>query len=479
MPIQQTEGFLRRDQEGGIVLHKSNIDAITNPLSTDDNSKGYGVFSIWRNRMLNLIWICIDAGINNAIWENIMTFNNTIRYENTTNLDAFARLRVSNPRTLFESKQIYDNQPLFWDEELETGAGIASVHTVDTASTVITSTLNTAGKFTRQTFRRFNYSPGKSQLIMMTGLLNRSGGGTGVQRRIGIFDDDNGLFFEDDEGTIKVVRRTNVTGTPADNKVAQSSWNLDKMDGAGSSGITIDWTKGQLFFIDFEWLAIGRARMCLIVGGSIIPVHQFLAANVLDKVYMSTPNLPLRFQIITTGSSPVSTMEAICASVISEGGETSVGVLRYISTDGTHLATTTENTAYALIGIRLKSTHLGSSIEIINTSIAEHAGSKNLEWFYVLNPTIGGSPSWSAETNSGIETFKGVAANTITGGTVQTGGYFSTDKKGGSEGGAIPNELILGAKIDGTVDELVLAVRPVGGSSVVNVEGSITWREQP
>ena len=121
----------------------------------------------------------------------------------------------------------------------------------------MTSTLNTAGKFTRQTFMRFNYQPGKSQLINMTFILDKSGGGTGVQRRVGIFDDDNGIFLEDDEGTIKAVIRSNATGTPVNTKVSQTSWNIDAMDGSGRSGITIDWTKSQILTIDYEWLEAG------------------------------------------------------------------------------------------------------------------------------------------------------------------------------------------------------------------------------
>ena len=111
--------------------------------------------------------------------------NNNIKAQDSFSIDAFGRWRTSDPLTLFDSKQIFDNQPLFWDESLESGGGISSSHSVNTASTVITSTDSTAGKFTRQTFMRFNYQSGKSQQIMMTGVLDRSGGGTGVQRRIG------------------------------------------------------------------------------------------------------------------------------------------------------------------------------------------------------------------------------------------------------------------------------------------------------
>lgn len=402
-----------------------------------------------------------------------------IKHQDSGDVDAFARLRVSNPSTIFDSKQIFDNQPLFWDEELESGAGITSAHSSDTASTVITSTLNTAGVFTRQTFMRFNYQPGKSQQVMMTGILDRSGGGTGVERRIGLFDDDNGLFFEDNAGTIGVTRRTNVTGTPVDNTVAQASWNVDAMDGTGPSKVTVDWTKFQIFFFDFEWLGAGRVRMCLVIEGKLIPVHFFFASNVLDKVYMSTPNLPLRYQMITTGSSPVSTIESGCSTVASEGGNQQTGILRYKSTSGTHVDANVENTIYAIIGIRLKSTHLGATISIESISIDEHVGTKKYEWLLIFNPTVAGTFTYGAETNSAIETATGATANTVTGGTVITGGLASTDKFGGlTLSSVIPNALRLGADISNNVDEIVLCVRPIGGDTNLDIEGAITWREE-
>lgn len=401
-----------------------------------------------------------------------------IRSQDSPSVDAFGRWRVSNPDTLFDSKQIFDNQPLFWDESLEAGAGITSSHDPDTASTTISSTLNTAGTFTRQTFMSFNYQPGKSQLILMTGVLDLSGGGTGVQRRIGLFNDDNGIFFEDDEGTVKAVRRTNVTGTPADNKVAQSSWNVDVMDGSGPSGVTVDWTKTQIFCIDFEWLGVGRVRMGLIIDGIPITVHEFLNANVLDKVYMSTANLPLRFQMITTGSSPASTFGCNCSTVISEGGSTDLGVLRYKSTEGTHVDCAAENTIYAIVGIRLKATHLGAAVKIVNIGLAEHVGSKEYEWMLIFNPTVAGTFTYGNETNSAIQTATGATANTVTGGTIIDGGFASSAQKGGiTTADEIHNALRLGADIAGTVDSIVLCVRPVGGSTAIDVEGSITWRE--
>ena len=302
----------------------------------------------------------------------------------------------------------------------------------------------------------------------------------GSKRQIGPFDDGNGLFFQDNAGVVEVVRRTSVTGSPVDNAVTQANWSLDKMDGSGPSRIKIDWTKTQQFAIDFEWLSSGRVRMGVRVRGKIRYVHEFLSANVLDKVYMSTPNLPLRYQLIAPASSTPVSMECICGTVISEGGVTNLGVSRYKSTAGTHVATTTQDTVYAVVGIRLKSTHLDAQIKMVSMSLVEHLGTKEFEWILMFNPTVAGTFTYTNETNSAVQTATGAVANTVTGGTAIDGGHGSSAQKGGeTNADTLENALRLGAAIDGTVDEIVLCVRPIGGSTVVNIEGSLTWREAP
>ena len=401
----------------------------------------------------------------------------SMKFGDSPSIDAFGRLRVSNPETIFESKQIFDNAPLFWDDREESGGSTTSTHSTAKASSTMAVANTTAGVRTRQTFERFNYQPGKSHLILMTGVLDETGGGSGITRAIGYFDDNNGLFFEDDEGTIKVVRRTKVTGSIVNSKVAQSSWNLDVMDGTGPSGITVDWTKSQIFMIDFEWLSVGRVRFGLVIHGIPVYVHELLNANTLNVAYMSTPNLPCRYRIENDGTGAASTMVHICATVTSEGGAHDLGVLRYKSTEGTHVDCTDQNVIYAIVGIRLKSAAIGGTVKMVATSLAEHAGTKNAEWILKWNPAVAGTFTYGDETNSLVQTATGASANTVTGGTDIDGGHFSTDKKGGSAGEILEDALTLGAKIDGTVDEIVLCVRPIGGSSAIDVEGSLTWRE--
>lgn len=404
-----------------------------------------------------------------------------IKFADSPALDAFGRNRMSEPQSLFNSKQIFDNAPIFWDDAEESGASTTSVHSVNGASSTMGVALNTAGKRTRQTFRRFNYETGKSIQIIMTGVFDGSGGGSGITRGIGYYDDNNGLFFQDDEGTIKVVRRTKASGSVVDNKTAQSSWNQDTMDGSGGSsnpsGVNIDWTKSQIFTIDFEWLGVGRVRYGLFLNGGIIYVHEETLANSIDTVYMSTPNLPLRYQIENDGTGAASTMVHTCSTVIAEGGSDDLGTSRYKSTEGTHINAATENIIYAVLGIRLKSAAIGGTVKLVAATLAEHAGTKNVEWILKFNPTVADTFTYTDETNSIVQTAKGGALNIVTGGIDITGGHFSTDKKGGSEGLTLDDVQRLGAKIDGTVDEIVLCARPIGGSSAIDIEGSLTWKE--
>lgn len=403
----------------------------------------------------------------------------SIQTADSPSIDAFARWRVSNPETLFDSKQLHDDQPLFWDDQEVSGGSTTSSHSTDTASTTIGVALNTAGKRVRQTFQRFNYQPGKSQLAFITGTLGATGGGTGITRAAGLFDDNDGIFMQDDEGTIKAVIRSSASGSPVDTKVAQSAWNLDPLDGSGPSGVTLDADQSQIIVIDYEWLGVGRVRIGFVFNGIPVYVHQFVQANNAAGVYMSTPNLPVRYEIENDGTGAASTLEHICSSVISEGGVQDNGIVRYASTANTQVDCAVVGTIYAVKGIRLKSTNLDETINILNVATQVQSASDDLEYILIFNPTVAGTPSWSNETNSSVQTATGATANTVTGGTYITGGYVASgnaQNASGSIAQEIPNALSIGSAIDGTPDEIWLCARALTNVNTL-VEGSITWRE--
>jgi hypothetical protein len=402
-----------------------------------------------------------------------------IYYSDSPSIDAFGRLRVSNPVTIFDSKQIFkdpdlpnnvENFPLFYDNQQISGSGSSTVFNITTASTTLSVSNVTEGTRARQTKMRFNYQPGKSILIFKTFVLGEHV--PGVTKRDGLFDEKNGFFLEDNGSTYGFVKRSFISSASVDTRIEQSNWNLDVLDGTGTSGITIDFTKTQISVLDFEWLGVGRVRLGFVINGLIIYVHEFNHANALSTVYTSTPNLPLRCEISNDGTGGSGSVTQICASIISEGGTNDLGVLRYASTNGNHVNADVADTVYAVLGIRLKSNYIGTSIKLIDMSIISETND-DFEWLILLNPTVAGTFTYSNELYSAIQSASGSTSNTVTGGYKISGGFASLDTQSSTKN--LENAILLGSTINGTRDEIVLCVRPLSASA--DIQGSLTWRE--
>jgi hypothetical protein len=230
------------------------------------------------------------------------------------NLDAFSRLRTSDAQTVFDSSFRYGLATRRYFSGSAAGGAIAHSATAATADLTTAAQANSTAWMQSKVYHR--YVPGKSQLVAMTQIIGAAV--AGVVKRCGLFDASDGIFFEQNGTTdIAVVRRASTTGSVVDNRVVQASWNLDKLNGTGSSGITLDLTKTHILVIDYQWLGVGRVRIGFDINGVIIYCHQFLNANVLTVPYMRTGDLPVRWEIAGNG---VATLRAVCASVASEGG---------------------------------------------------------------------------------------------------------------------------------------------------------------
>jgi hypothetical protein len=191
----------------------------------------------------------------------------------------------------------------------------------------------------------------------------------GNKNRIGLFDDQNGVFFEFDGQTLWAVKRsstfqisgkvtatagsctvtqtnaafptrfskqlsigdrivlrgasyritdiasdTSMTISPAyrgattdyvvcsrtvDERYAQSEWNLDKFDGTGPSGYSVDLSKMQMFYIDYSWYGAGAVRWGMrATNGKVTYCHKIVNNNTNSEAYMRSGNLPARYETI-------------------------------------------------------------------------------------------------------------------------------------------------------------------------------------
>jgi hypothetical protein len=388
-------------------------------------------------------------------------FNATqIEFGDNFAIDAFGRLRVSEPDTLWDSKLLTDKAALFWDESL---GGSGSSTYVGAGPHVAMAVSGNGDSVIRQTFQRFNYQPGKSQLFLITGVFTAPT--AQVTWQVGPYDGVNGIYLYSDGTTVGL----SVSNNSSDDNYDQADWNIDTMDGNGPSGITLDFDKAQILWIDFEWLGVGRIRAGFVIDGIIYYCHEWLHANVVTAGYTPTPNYPVRYAIQSTGGS--ATMKAICSSCASEGGQEDTGIVRAVSMGTAVLGGTTAGTRYALVGIALAAANQDRVClqESVTTMVTSNA---NYLWELRLNPTVTGTFVYGALANSPM-TFAIGAGATVAGGTVLAQGYVASSQRSAEDD--LKSSRWLGADIAGTSDTLVLCAIPTQNNT--NLVGGISWRE--
>lgn len=339
----------------------------------------------------------------------------------TAIIDAFGRQRVSNPTGLFDSQLQYDNSPLLWFEK-ETGGGGAAIAHLPNESSVRLRLSGATESLTRQTKSYIRYQPGKSQQIMMT--FGPTTGTDGVTRRIGYFDDDNGIYFETTSEGAFLVKRSKVSGSIVNTRVAQADWNIDDLQGRGPSEVTLDISKVQILFIDLEWLGVGRVRVGFVAGGGINYVHEFKHANINTTTYMTTANLPLRYEITADGTATGNNdLVQICAGVFSEGGfDLQSGIPFSVSNEETTISVS--SSIIPILSIRPKGTFnsIVNRTTILPRGFNIYAEDVATHYQVIYGGTLTG-PSFADvnATYSGVEA--DVAASAITGGIVIDEGY--------------------------------------------------------
>jgi hypothetical protein len=376
-----------------------------------------------------------------------------------TNVDAFGRVRSSSPYTLFDSQNRYVKNDLF-DETTATGGTVTYDANASTVSLNVTTA--SGSSVVRQSYRSFSYQPGKGLLTLNTFVMDAAK--DGVRTRVGYFNEQNGVFLERSDSSIRFVRRTYTSGAAVDNVVLQANWNGDKLDGTGDSGLTLDLTKAQILWEDFEWLGVGSVRIGFVIDGQYIVCHTFENANNLTSVYMTTAILPVRYEIENTALTASSTtLKQICSTVISEGGyekKVALNVARMTTANGS-----VSTTFVPLVSLRLAAGRTGAVVIPDGYSVLPSASSATtFEVVLVKNPTLTGA-SWVTSDSSNVQ--QDLSATSFTGGTIVQQQFVlsSTLASGLVAGGGDYNwDLQLGATISGTSDIYTLAVRSLSGT---------------
>jgi len=113
----------------------------------------------------------------------------------------------------------------------------------------------------------------------------------------GIISDTQLIIFPDYRGSSAV--NVPITKT-VETEWEQTLWNIDRMDGSGKSGYTLDVTKMQMFYMDYSWYGAGFIRWGFrSLDGNVVYVHKIPNNNQNTEAYMRSGNLPARYEVNT------------------------------------------------------------------------------------------------------------------------------------------------------------------------------------
>lgn len=418
------------------------------------------------NNILRIYFNQLDAALRNLVATTDTPIPVSI---GGTNVDAFGRVRSSQPYTLFDSQNRYAEDSQF--DTATTGTGVTS-YNPNQSSVSMFVLASGVGSVVRQTYRSFPYQPGKGLLVLATFVMDSSSS-LDLTQRVGYFNDSNGVFFQRIDGTYSFVLRSSISGSPSDARtVTQANWNGDKLDGTGASGLTLDPSKAQILWMDFEWLGVGSVRCGFIIDGQYIVCHTFTNANEITSVYMTTATLPVRYEI-TSASAMNAVLTQICSSVMSEGGyeQYSQGHIAR----RTSILATINTTFKPLVSIRLSSGRGGAvvlpqRVQVLPTT------SQNYEVALVKNATLTGA-AWTATTSANVD--YDVTATAVTGGTIVQTDYVTSSGSGGTNPLVDPSgynwDLQLGESLAGVSDTYTVQIRTVSGATTGDAVGSLTF----
>jgi len=197
--------------------------------------------------------------------------------------DSMGRMKMSRGQNVYDADFEYGPQPLRW-EALTSGSG--TVTHLPGEGGVRMSIGTTSGDVTiRQSRPYHRYQPGKS--MFMATAVNFGTNNVNQVQRVGYFDDNNGIFFEQGANPLDVanpsgmfaVVRTDVTsaltqGRPTDVKIPAYLWTDPQ--GVLSS---INWSRLQMLWLEYAWYGGGALRWGILIDGEPYILHEIGAGN--------------------------------------------------------------------------------------------------------------------------------------------------------------------------------------------------------
>ncbi len=385
------------------------------------------------------------------------------------------RVKVSDYQTVFFNTFQFGKETDIWDESTSTDG--TAIFDANLAAVVMRVTNTQGSQVVRQTRNVQRYIPGRHSELSYSVRFQTPV--AGIRRRIGLFDENNGMYFEDGgDGNYYCVIRSKTSGSVVETRIPRSQWNGDRLDGTGPSALVANPDAQQMLVIDYDWYGAGTVEFKWLINGHLHTIHTFLNSNILNAPWCSTPFLPIRLELTnTTGgqTAPYHYMWQGSNSLTSEGRPDKLGIAQNITSPITGRTMAVANTFYPILSIRLKSSALQG---IVLPTFFQAATLDNTSVFYKLvrSATLTGANFVDMPDANSFAQYD-VSATSYTDGVDIDSGFVVSG--GGGTGIRLDKDTVyqIGRMSMGTVsDTLTLAVAaPIANKSAIT---SLTWIEQ-
>lgn len=379
------------------------------------------------------------------------------------NIDNAGKQEVSINFGIGEYVLDHDLAPDLLDTQVVNGGTVSYDATKNSASLDVTAASGDVAIIGSKQFHP--YYPGHAQQVQFTfiGLAPQ----TDVIKRIGYFSSTtvspfdsskDGFYLESSGGAVSLVISKGGTATT----IPQSAW-LDPLDGTGSSSLTVDWNNFQVFMIDFLYLGGTTVNLYWITNGRRHLVNQHHHANNFADVIMDYPSQPVRAEIRSTGGA--GSFDFTCAQVSTQINSFNFNGIPFCVDSGNDtINLPTAGTEYPILGLRKSDRHwelFKQDVTIISSAGTNHS----YRWRLLKNPTLSADLTWGSSSVDGVEYAVGNGVITVSDAGHEVAAGVGVARSSGSL--AISQALRPGCTIDGTFDELILAITPFSNSQDV------------
>lgn len=287
----------------------------------------------------------------------------------------------------------------------------------------------------------------------------------------GYFDANNGFGYgEDINGKYVFVRKEAV-----DEKIYQTKWNIDKLDGSGVSGITIDYSQGIVYEANFLWFGYGTIEFNFFAldtndkKNKLFTGHRYTQTG---SVSFFVSDQPISVETNNGADGGNFKIFLTCRELATIGGELSN--FREPVADITGSSVDTSG-FIPLISVRKKNKINGlDNTTLVRPSEIEILSNKSLHYQVIYSGTLTNDsfvkpPNWGdGESLAQIDT----SATALSGGIKIASGFIAGDN---STKTSIAESTALQTVLDGNIP-ITLTAKSLSG--VADVQAAIKWIEE-